>query len=263
MRCSVFSRASLLATFAVAATLAGCQHAPADDFGPIPNTAAIAAQLANPTGTFPLGDEKAMFAQFDTQMLAATIVRHVTNAHSFVVPMAPSVVDMVAVRSTEFCADLRSQVSGSCACPDGGSIAWKTKDLGAQSVQHTSVQMKITLSACAVSPVVEDGAIFAQIDEQPLDASSSESVVGLIDYHTTLTSGGQTTKLDFDVELLTDSMQMSVPVRDGFLLIAQVATGDPETVYPINARDAQIYDCKRRVGAPGVCSDLHGQSWSF
>jgi hypothetical protein len=111
--------------------------------------------------------------------------------------------------------------------------------------------MKITLSGCTASSMSEDGSIFVKLDAQP--SGVSESVDELIDYHTTLTGGGRTTNLDFELELSDTTETMNVKVDDGHVTIERSASSIAANLeYSVHARGA-VYTCTRWQSGGGTC----------
>jgi hypothetical protein len=261
VRSSSLFRASLLAAFAAAATIAGCSSSAADDFYPIPDLTAIRAASLAADGSFAAGNEAAIFAMFDAQALAAQIIPGLTDVPSVVTPPAPSFIDPVAKLSYDFCRDLYLKESGSCACPDGGSMKWKLKETGSQTSPGGSGVFKITLSACTASGSQEDGTIFFENGNQPWVISYSSD--DLIDYHTTLTGGGHTTNLDFGLEVTDSAQTMNVKVDDGHVSIEWDAhQGVGGSRYTVHARNG-AYSCTRQYGGGGTCTGPSNDNRTF
>jgi hypothetical protein len=246
MSSSFLTRASLFATFAVTTTLAGCGPS-VDAFGPTPDATALRAQLRIQDGSFPRGGENALLSVVDKQMLAATIVPGVLRDPPFVSPQSPDIFNSVAARWSDLCKVRQPNDPEACGCPDGGRIVWNTQGVVDTQLHAGRSVMRITLSGCTVSGVTEDGVIFVQVDALP--AGAAGSIEKLVDYHTTVTAGGQATKLDFDIDFIDSAATMNVRVPDGHVMILQQAPGAPAEVY---ARDG-VFSCSSRGSDGGPC----------
>jgi hypothetical protein len=249
-------RASLLASLA-AATLAACgsssSGASQSGFAPPPQLDTIEAQLQKADGSFTRGKETALFTTFDAQLAQATIIPGLSKAPPVATKSQPSNADPIAANTSSFCPDMAKQDAGSCACPDGGSIAWKASG-GAQA---SLVTMQIKLSACALGDFVEDGAIYASLSGSTNGYAATLDEI--VDYHTTITHAGQTTRADFELDVQNTTARMTVKSDDGTLVFLKnvpwtgSAPPPSDTSYDVVANNGS-YQCTRWASGSGTCS---------
>src|SRR5205823_2645911 len=130
--------------------------------------------------------------------------------------------------------------TGSCACPDGGDLAWDLEGLQSskQSLQSggpVDVTVRVLVSGCRVKTAEVDGSEFVKMKSR--GTPSAKDLLLLEDIHLSATNGSVHAQIDADFEFLDGKMWLSVSVNDGNVAVATAAWDSSTKTGTITVRD--------------------------
>ena len=190
-----------LAMAALSAAI-GCGDSGDSPFGPDPDFATLNQHLSTPTGT----------------ISAPAVTRSATAIDAIRAPEI-SAVDLAAIAPSKTSCDAlgHHDLTGTCACPSGGSFEY---DFSAFAGAQGPVTLRMRLVQCGVGGVVLDGSAFTQVNAGKAIAE---------DAHVDMTQDGTTTSLD--VWSAGDAFFARASVDDGAIV---VGTAGPPAKGPLD-----------------------------
>jgi hypothetical protein len=218
------------------ACIVGCSSSSNDPFGPTPDFQQVQARFNAPTGTFAAGTESGVLAGLSQQRSAQSGGFGIGGTSSSSTgaaggTTAQSLRFLDANGGTAFCPALANGAeSGSCACPNGGTLAYDLSGMQAMKNYHggaIDVTLKVRAEACTMSDASIDGTEFAKITSN--GTPSQTDLMMLFDLHLTATAKGQTERVDADFEYLNGKFWFSVAVNDGSVVVSSDSAFDSTT----------------------------------
>jgi hypothetical protein len=236
--------------------LAGCgSGSQPDPFGPEPDYGAIKAQLDHPTGTFAPGTEKTVLSTYSSQQ---------TSASTYSFGSATQTSGQANGTANSWCSAMAGgQTSGSCSCPNGGSLVYDIPT-PAQSSQSIDVTEKARFQACIDQGVTLDGTEFVHVHESTASGAQQPSDFWMIlDAHLTATTQGMTEQVVMDALFDTSGMWISISVNDGSVAVGLTASGTAQGGATYTVRDRnETWTCTVNNGA-GSCTSSLGNTRQF
>jgi hypothetical protein len=246
----------------------GCSSSSSSDpFGPTPDFAPVEARFQAPTGTFATGTESSVVTGLTNQKQ--------TSSSSFSVGGAPSTstqsvrgFQLQSLRTLDanggssFCTALQSgSESGSCACPNGGSLAYDLsgmKQLQGYQSGPIDVTLKVRANACAVQDAYIDGTEFVKMKSN--GTPNAQDLMMLFDLHLMVSAKGESERLDADFEYLNGKFWFSVSVNDGNVVVGSETWDSSTKSGTIVIKDRnETWTCTFTNGK-GTCMSDHGGS---
>lgn len=274
----------LLATVCLAAALTGCSSgsSSSDSFGAEPDYASIQQRFTAPTGTVPADKMSALFARYSEQRASSSLAgmggatsfvpggaTRSTTATTGVHSQALQLLDVAQSggSTSPRCSALEhGDVTGSCACPDGGSFDYDFS--GVLSVQKTSgpidASLKVRFDACHAHDVAIDGREFVRIHADrggSIVDPKSLSMLMVADF--TVSKGAENHTVDLAVLVDKGEIVMALKVDDGWVTVrattASAAAGGGSFV--VRDRNGS-WTCTVVSGA-GTCHNDAGETRKF
>lgn len=237
------------------ASLVGCSSSEEDAPPPAPDFAAIEQRFENPDGTLSGGNVKSVLwnatgsgalpmfggmstssGQSDTQSFGLR-----PRANAFEGCAAPT----------------SGQRTGSCACPEGGSLSWDYQ--GGGNASSSDVTMRFGLDACGVEGSVIDGSQYVRIQSSGSGKSASFSMLTVMD--ATVTKDGQTHKFDFQVRMKNNELELAAKVDDGWVVVSVSASAD-RSQFTVRARNGS-WTCASGADGSGACTSSTGETVAY
>ena len=219
----------------------GCSGGSTNDgFGPEPDFAQVEAKYQAPTGTFAVGTEGAVFGGFASQAKGSSSGFAIggTTSGSSDSAMTGGI-QMKSLHAlggdsgstSDFCPAFKSgQESGSCACPNGGTLAYDFTGMKALQ-QYKSGPIDITLrvraNACQANGATVDGSEFVKM--KSAGTPSAKDLTMLFDIHLSATANGQTARIDADFLYVNGKFWYGVSVNDGTVVVSSASSWNQAT----------------------------------
>ncbi len=250
------------------ACVVGCSSSSHDPFGPTPDFLAVQARFAAPSGTFAPGSESQVLTGLSQQRAQQGGGFGIGGASSTSTSgsggtTAKSLRFLDVNGGTSFCPALQSGAeSGSCACPNGGSLAYDLSGMQAMRNYHggsVDVTLKVRAEACTVNDASIDGTEFAKI--KSIGTPSQADLLMLFDLHMTATVKGEHERIDADFEYLNGKFWFAVGVNDGTVVVSSDAAWDGTAkTGTITVKDRfETWTCAF-TGGKGTCASDKGTS---
>ncbi len=250
------------------ACVVGCSSSSNDPFGPTPDFQQVEARFNAPTGTFGAGSESGVLAGLSQQRASQTGGFGVGSTGSSSSTgsggtTAKSLRFLDANGGTSFCPALQSGAeSGSCACPNGGSLAYDLSGMQQMRNYHggpIDVTLKVRAEACTMKEASIDGTEFVKLRSS--GTPSQSDLLMLFDLHLTATSKGLTERIDADFEYVNGKFWFSIGVNDGSVVVSSDSAWDTATkTGTILVKDRnETWTCAFTAGK-GTCTSDKGAS---
>lgn len=247
--------------------LVGCSSSSNDPFGPTPDFGRVEAQFQQPTGTFAKGSEASIVGGLAKQQASSSDgfgLGGASSSGSSNGGVTTKTFDLLDTKAggTGFCDALKNGAdSGSCACPNGGSLAYDMS--GMQQMRDykggpIDVTLKVRANACTVQDVSIDGTEFAKIKSS--GTPNAQDLLMLFDLHLTVSARGQTERIDADFEYLNGKLWFSIGVDDGNVVVATEHWDGTTKTGTIHVKDRnESWTCVFTNGK-GTCTSDKGGS---
>ena len=272
-----FAALSFVAASSFGLVVAGCGGSDSSDpFGPEPDYAAVQQRIQSPTGTVSERNMSAVFSRYSEQRDASALgnvglgTSKSTSSTSTGTGSGTATTHSQALHIlgggsglTASCAALaQGNVTGSCACPSGGSFAYDFSSLRyvQQSTGPIDASMKVRFDACHMNDMGLDGREFVHVHGVRSGSSvdlSTFDVVLVADL--TVSKGAETHTIDLAAVLHNGQMEIAVAVDDGWVTISATSSGAGS--FMVRDRTGS-WACTGTQGA-GTCHDEHGNTKTF
>jgi hypothetical protein len=256
--------------------IVGCSSggSKADPYGPPPDFTTIQSRFESPTGTFAKGSESSVFDGFSqqTQNPSSSFGIGGVGASTSASGSSPTIKSQAlhilgGNTTSSFCPSLADglkagQDSGSCSCPDGGSLLWEIDGLeqSKQSVQNggpINVLAKVRAMQCTYQNESVDGTEFAEMKSS--GAPSASDLLVLFDMHLVAT-GAVSLKLDADFVYDNGQYWFSVTVNDGNVVVGSESYDSATKTGTVIVRDRNdTWTCTLTNGT-GTCTSQRGDT---
>jgi hypothetical protein len=274
----------LLAFASLGPALVGCGSDAADPFGPEPDYASVQERFTAPSGTVSERNIGSVFAQYaekrssssQAEFSGAASLTGGSGAGSLGAAGAMTQAGGVSSKALQLldfaesgatpplrCSALEhGNVTGSCACPDGGSFAYDFSSFRAavQSSGPIDASLKVRFEACRLKGVGIDGHEFVHLHADRGGASAnakSFSMLLIADF--TIAKGPETHAVDLAAMFQNGELEMAVKVDDGWVTVRATSSDS----FVLRDRNS-TWTCNVKDGAgAGTCTSDRGETRTF
>lgn len=256
-----------VATAALALAMGGCGSSSQEDdgFGDSPDLAGVQARFDKPDGTFSGANASQVFERGSDGSSSADGLNFGAPTGSGSSTTTKSVglhvLDATSGRSSPFaCNAFQSgQQSGSCSCPNGGSIDYTVRS-DSQGASRGAV-MKIRMNACGTGDALIDGNEYLDIRTDTTDQKNPVfSMLLVIDAN--VTRAGVSKHIDLQSRFSNGAAEIAVKVDDGWVVVSIKSSNNGQSgTWTVRDKNGS-WTCTASSGH-GSCSNDKGETKTF
>jgi hypothetical protein len=273
-----FAALTLVAASSFALVAIGCSGSDSSDpFGAEPDYAAVQQRISSPTGTISERNMSTIFSRYSEQRdmsalsnvgigsSTSTTTTTATGGTATTHSQALHILGGSSGLTASCSAVAQGNLTGSCACPSGGSFAYDFS--GLRSVQQSTgpidASIKVRFDGCHMNDVGLDGREFVHLHANRGGSSIDPNSLDLVLVaDLTVSKGAETHTIDLAAILRQGQMEIAVAVDDGWVTIKATSSGIAGSgSFVVRDRNGS-WTCDVNNGS-GTCHDDAGNTRTF